>query len=471
MEATIIRLDNVGSQAPMVVRSATFEEAFGDYSEARGKGRARRKKRKLERIANKREVRTERRKLKGDRQQERIERRRTRKEGRQGIRAEQQEARMGRRSRRLAMRQERGDARNLRKMTKTQGEQERENYATEQELYRDSLMPQDEQGGGGADDQQGGGGADDQQGGGGYSDDQQGGGGYSDDQQGGGGYSDDQQGGGGYSDDQQGGGGFQDGGNWATEPQYYEEEEIAYEDGGYGNEGAYGDDESYESSYDQEASEFADDSYFNVEGMDGKGAVVPPAVADTVNKLKNNEKAYKDLSVRRDERASAGAPTRGLDIQLQRCYGRICELRQQLDGYCNADGNPNERRRRKRALGRALGLGRRKRARVEYGGSEVPVSKNLNPEISNQRIEIPASSNFDAYSDLGRPVMVNGVTQSDYSDYSSDLLTDSAEPTTIDLFSNFDGNSGTTAKTVLSIAVGIGVGALAIYLAKRKGWI
>jgi hypothetical protein len=462
MEATIIRLDNVGSQAPMVVRSATFEEAFGDYSEARGKGRARRKKRKLERIANKREVRTERRKLKGDRQQERIERRRTRKEGRQGIRAEQQEARMGRRSRRLAMRQERGDARNLRKMTKTQGEQERENYATEQELYRDSLMPQDEQGGGGADDQQGGGG---------YSDDQQGGGGYSDDQQGGGGYSDDQQGGGGYSDDQQGGGGFQDGGNWATEPQYYEEEEIAYEDGGYGNEGAYGDDESYESSYDQEASEFADDSYFNVEGMDGKGAVVPPAVADTVNKLKNNEKAYKDLSVRRDERASAGAPTRGLDIQLQRCYGRICELRQQLDGYCNADGNPNERRRRKRALGRALGLGRRKRARVEYGGSEVPVSKNLNPEISNQRIEIPASSNFDAYSDLGRPVMVNGVTQSDYSDYSSDLLTDSAEPTTIDLFSNFDGNSGTTAKTVLSIAVGIGVGALAIYLAKRKGWI
>jgi hypothetical protein len=67
--------------------------------------------------------------------------------------------------------------------------------------------------------------------------------------------------------------------------------------------------------------------------------------------------------------------------------------------------------------------------------------------------------------------MVNGVTQSDYSDYSSDLLTDSAEPTTIDLFSNFDGNSGTTAKTVLSIAVGIGVGALAIYLAKRKGWI
>jgi hypothetical protein len=48
MEATIIRLDNTPSttNSGMVVRSASFEEAFGDYSEARGKGRARRKKRK-----------------------------------------------------------------------------------------------------------------------------------------------------------------------------------------------------------------------------------------------------------------------------------------------------------------------------------------------------------------------------------------------------------------------------------------
>jgi hypothetical protein len=84
------------------VRTATYEQAFlgEEFSDAKGKGRARRKKRKLERISNKREVRTERRKLKGDRQEERIARRKTRKEGRQDIRDEQQEARMERRNKR-----------------------------------------------------------------------------------------------------------------------------------------------------------------------------------------------------------------------------------------------------------------------------------------------------------------------------------------------------------------------------------
>lgn len=84
------------------VRTATFDQAFlgEEFSEARGRGRARRKKRKLERIANKREVRTERRKLRSDRQEERIARRKKRKEGRQEIRDEQQEARMERRNKR-----------------------------------------------------------------------------------------------------------------------------------------------------------------------------------------------------------------------------------------------------------------------------------------------------------------------------------------------------------------------------------
>jgi carboxypeptidase C (cathepsin A) len=86
-----INLEN-SSSGEMTVsnQGATYEEAFlgggsEEMSNARGKGRARRKKRKLERIANKREVRTERRKLKGDRQEERIARRKTRKEKRQEI--------------------------------------------------------------------------------------------------------------------------------------------------------------------------------------------------------------------------------------------------------------------------------------------------------------------------------------------------------------------------------------------------
>ena len=446
MEATIIRLDNTPSttNSGMVIRSASFEEAFGDYSEAKGKGRARRKKRKLERVANKREVRTERRKLKGDRQEERIARRSTRKGARQEMRAEQQEARMGRRTRRQDMRQQRTEARGTRKMTKEQGDQERENYATEQELYRDSLAPQDEQEG--TDTQ---GGTDEQ----GYSDAPSGGG--SDEQ----GYSDAPSGGGsseqGYSDD------------WASAPQGYDDEEQYAEE----EDGAYGDDNRYDSPYVQEETEFADDSYFNLEGMDGKGAVVPTAVTETVSKLKNNERAYNDLSAKRSEMLRNGSNTKGIDIQLNKCSGRINELKSSLEGYLNADGNPNERRRRRSALGTALGLKKRRRQRGAYGGSEVPVKSELNPEFSPNRIEIPATSNFDAYSDLGRPVIVNGVTQSDYGDYSSDLLTDSAEPTTIDLFSNFEGGSGNSGKAILSVAIGIGVGALALFVAKKKGWI
>jgi hypothetical protein len=84
------------------VQTATYEQAFlgEEQSNAKGRGRARRKTRKLERIGNKREVRTERRKLKGDRQEERIERRGTRKGSRQDIRGEQQDARMQRRNKR-----------------------------------------------------------------------------------------------------------------------------------------------------------------------------------------------------------------------------------------------------------------------------------------------------------------------------------------------------------------------------------
>jgi len=468
MEATIIRLDNGNSttNSDMVVRTASFEEAFGDYSEARGKGRAKRKARKKERIANKREVRTERRKLKGDRQQERIARRSTRKGARQEMRAEQQEARMGRRTRRQDMRQQRTEARGTRKMTKEQDDQERENYALEQENYRDSITPQEEEGGAYTDEQ-----------GGGYTDEQ--GGGYSDEQ--GGGYSDAPSGGG-YSDAPSGGGySDQISEDWATPPQGYDEqgggysdEEDGYyeEDGNYSDEeeGAYGDDNRYDSPYIQEETEFNDDSYFNVEGM-ANNNVVPPAVADKVQKLKNNEKAFKDLSTKRNEISRVGNNTKGIDFQIEKCYGRICQLRKQLEGYCNADGNPNERKKRKRAVGMALGLKKRKRKMGTYGGSEVPVNSDLNPEFSPNRIEIPATSSFDAYSDLGRPVIIDGVTQSDYADYSNNLLTDGIEPTKIDLFSNFDGGSSKNGKAIVSVAIGIGVGVLALYVAKKKGWI
>ena len=95
------------------VQTATYEQAFlgEEFSDARGKGRARRKSRRLERIANKREVRTERRKLKSDRDTERLERRRNRKSARQDIRGDQQDARMERKNKRLEAKEKRdGDS-------------------------------------------------------------------------------------------------------------------------------------------------------------------------------------------------------------------------------------------------------------------------------------------------------------------------------------------------------------------------
>lgn len=107
-DSVVINLDPT-ENAQTDVRVATYEQAFlgEEFSNLKGKGRARRKKRKLERISNKREVRTERRKLKSDRGEERIARRKTRKAGRQEIRGEQQEARMSRRNKRAEAKENR----------------------------------------------------------------------------------------------------------------------------------------------------------------------------------------------------------------------------------------------------------------------------------------------------------------------------------------------------------------------------
>ena len=79
-----------------------------------------------------------------------------------------------------------------------------------------------------------------------------------------------------------------------------------------------------------------------------------------------------------------------------------------------------------------------------------------------------AKSSFDAYSEEGRPVIINGKEDTSVPTYGEDIYGD-FEPTTIEMQSSFDGSGD--KKVLLSEVIGVGEGALALYLAKKKGWI
>ena len=97
--SVIIDLDGAVNGNTTVTNTATYDQAFlGEpFSEAKGKWRAKRKAKKLKKIADRQEVKQAR---KGGRQEARLKRRKTRKEARNEMRNQQQEARMGRRNKR-----------------------------------------------------------------------------------------------------------------------------------------------------------------------------------------------------------------------------------------------------------------------------------------------------------------------------------------------------------------------------------
>jgi hypothetical protein len=101
-------------EGPLTVTSANFEEAFGEFSELRGRGRARRKKRKLERIANRKEVRS------------------ARAQARIANRAERQAARQQKRTANMEMRQQRRTARKTARVERRAIGQEPEQAMDEQ---------------------------------------------------------------------------------------------------------------------------------------------------------------------------------------------------------------------------------------------------------------------------------------------------------------------------------------------------
>tara|TARA_R110000803_G_scaffold25320_2_gene60500 strand:+ start:7201 stop:8550 length:1350 start_codon:yes stop_codon:yes gene_type:complete len=423
---------------------ASFEEAFGEYSNLGGKGRARRAKRKAKRTARrtdrrqakvtkkkekfatkdaikraKIETRQQRRSdKKTDRQDARIQRRSSRKEQRNTLKANQQAARMARKL-------DRQEKRNLAKMERAEQRQSRKDLKTEREAERELQAQQDRQN------------LDE-----GYDEV-----GYDD---------------GGYDD-----GGYDDGGY--EEAGVYDEYED-YGDGDYNYDEDYGDDGYYDSwgtsMFDGEENvEFEDDSYnddFSNENQSNMDAMVKPA-QELADKIEWNRKFIDKL---KDSKLNSKPNTIEIDKQIVLRDGRIKELKCKVRDYvcfcgdyksdfssANGRQSPSARQIRKRMKLASIAKMRAKRKAgfLKRRRNKTVVSASLNPTITSNQIRIP-SSGID-----GLPANTGLIATDDINDYGYGGA--------LDVHLGADGStSKISAKNVL---IGIGIAAITIYGLKK----
>jgi len=424
-----IQLGNPTGGTSLAPQIATFEEAFGEYSNAKGRGRARRAKRRTARrtdkVARKVEKHQTRDAIKRSRIDTRQARRSDKKQGRQDIRANQQAARMARRMERTNQRQNRKDE-------KTERELERENNAQSQldpqdDYYNEAVNDEGvgeygSEGGGYADD--GGYGTEDQS----YDD----GGGYGSE---GGGYADD----GGYDDD-------------------------GYDDGGYYADDSYNDSSDYD--YDED---YGDDPYYDsydtsmFEGESDMDSVVKPA-QEIADKIEWNRKFISKLNQLEDD--SDNPET--IEQEIENRYERIDGLKSQMNDYVcfcgdylsdfsSADGRKTPNERQIRARMKVASVAKMRAKRKAHAGKgrrqKTVVSKVLNPTITGGRIVIPAAtSGID-----GLPNDTGMIATDDYNDY--------GYGTQLDIQLPADGlkPKSSTKNILIGIVLGLGV----IYVLKK----
>lgn len=466
MEARIIKL----SPESNISRVATFEEAFGEFSEARGRGRARRQRRRMERIENRAERRSAKRQSRAQAQAER-----------QAIRSERQASRQANRMQRKSSRLERrmmgAEARaERRKLRNPEEEMVDENnlppVGNEQappEGYgqgENALPPSETQGG--------------------YSDGGQQEGGYY-----------------GGQEESQGGGyyGGQEGGSYGYESQgggYADEEgdaDYQSEDGGYEGDSydsgeetdEQGSDSENESDYGFDGIISAEDRFGDVAGDDNiQRVVVNPAIQDMANKYEWNKELACRLIMKRNDANNSGMATQGLTDQIEERKNRMAEIKANFDnylnfdadfseccGYSSADGmrsfrkaNPKMKRKRSMEVKKALETSRNNRMSVKggsamdklrkadkirhYGGDVVPVEEGLNPEFSQNKIVVPSEvkSNFTG---------LNGI----------DNANDFDAPPTREFFLNADGEGQGAFIGVGSLLLGVGVTIGILYLVDK----
>jgi len=507
MGSTIVTLgpspDNKGATTV-----SAFEEAFGEYSEARGKGRARRKKRRLERIANRKEVRAARREEKKERKVGRQQVKQAVKQARVAKRAAAQADRQAKRTAAMAARQERRfqrkEMRLQRKALGDSPEAEMDDQAMVENGVQGSIprpiSPQDDN----------------------YSEPEQVDTGSVEDTT----SVDTQQDASAPAPRPQGSGVPQytetelDGMNQSG----YEDEGYGYEgnaDEGYGDEGygdeGYGDEGYGDEGYSEDGSGFDGDefSYAN-DDTDGIIALeddysefgvtsVNPGVQQTANKVEWNKELISRLE---DKKESNPSKTSEVDAKIQNCMKRIAELELQLSKYQNFDGDfssadgefyefseargkrktkPEQKRGRVKEVIKAKRVAREERKNVqsdntlkkklkrafppaiairkfkqikakrmmENGGDVTPVESELNPEFSEQRIEIPAEETSSSASGTG----LNGL----------DLKRDFDAPRAryVELSSNADGDEKPKTNWV-SIVLAVGIVAAVVWAIRKN---
>ena len=437
MSPTIVTLAPLDGQSGGVttVISSSFEEAFGEFSEMRGRGRKRRNNRKTER------------------QQNRIGRRKLRKKSRQEIRDDQMESRQGRKTHKRGHKLRR----------KSMGDQEHGDEQRPDEQPSES-RPSEE--------------------------------GYSSNSQ-------EQSNEPTQSTSQES--------DSSQEQQGYEENQGQSSDD-YQSDDSQNDDSQDSGSQDEEQSSDSSDSGFDgimgaedrFSEMNDEGKIrVHPSVKDTAKKIEWNKEKISRLRKRSEYLKTQLSTERNQVVksQMNREIGdvsreakehidRVHELESKLTKYTNfegefsgADGQFSEVRGGKHGKGSHLIKGRhrevskaRKEAQHErtqitkdkiaaiknkrhphgnknHGGCETPVEGALAPEMSEQRIEVPAVSNFYGTG-------LNGIDLQD--DY------DAPPARVFELKSNADGDKPVAKKlNYKAIAIGVGVALVAIWAIKK----
>lgn len=498
-ETRIVTL-SPSNEADSVTNVSAFEEAFGEYSEARGRGRARRKKRKLERISNKKEVRSARQEAKKERKVGRQEVKEAVKEARIAKRKAAQAARQAKHLAAMNARQEKMlERRQMRLKRKALGDTP-EAEMDDQTMIENGAVSQPDIKYTGATDTS----ATSEQG-----TEQTSTGGESqyetpkDGQESGAGY---------QGSEEEWGGGSNKGPTWGDESEVDEGGQASGDEGSSEDQSSEDSGDESDSGFDGVSDEDTDglialeDTYneFNDEGS----IRLTPAVKDVASKIEWN----KELVARLKEK-SANNPRMKNEIayKIDNRMKRIAELENQLSKYQNFEGDfagedesfveysdaTGKRRAshgekgkrvrevmaaKKRAMSERKHVSREgvkalakkfgkyyppaiairkaketiaKRKAIDHGGDVTPVDMNLNPEFEDQRIEVPADeSTMSSATGTG----LNGL----------DLQRDFDAPRAryVELSSNADGDKKSKINWV-GIAIGVGVAAVAIWAIRK----